>query len=82
MGREEFSVWQFFADPEQQPECVRRHVSAPEAVKAACHYTTSVGARSGFVERVIITDGGDCTVFEWQKGIGIIWPEKLGEQHA
>lgn len=77
MGREEFSVWQYFSDPEQAPECVRRYVSAEEAVKAACHYTTSVGARSGFVERVIITDGGDCTVFDWRKGIGVIWPEKL-----
>jgi len=77
MGREEFSVWQFFADPEQEAECVRRYVSAAEAVKAACHYTTSVGARTGFVDRVIITDGGDCTVFEWKKGLGVVWPELL-----
>ena len=80
MGREEFSVWQFFSDPEQAPECVRQWVSAAEAVKAACHYTTSVGARFGLVERVIITDGGDCTVFEWRKGVGIVWPELLEPQ--
>jgi hypothetical protein len=77
MGEAEFSVWQFFADPEQEPECVRRFVGAKEAVKAACHYTTSVGARLGFVDRVIITDGLDCTVFDWRKGVGVVWPEKL-----
>jgi hypothetical protein len=75
MGTEEFSVCQFFDNGEQ--EWVRLFVSAEEAVKAACHYCTSVAAQLGFVERVIITDGGDCTVFEWQKGIGITWPEKL-----
>jgi hypothetical protein len=71
MGRDEFSVRQFFDNGEH--EYVRRFVSADEAVEAACHYITSVGARFGFVERVIITDGGDCTVFEWKKGIGITW---------
>ena len=81
MGRDEFSVCQFFADPNQPPEWVRCHVSAEEAVKAACHYTTSVGARFGFVERVIITDGGDCTVFDWRKGVGVVWPKTM-QKHS
>jgi hypothetical protein len=78
MGMQEYSVCQFFAGHTgQEPEWVRWNVSADEAVKAACHYTTSVAARFGFVDRVIITDGLDCLVFDWRKGVGIIWPEKL-----
>jgi hypothetical protein len=75
MNQPEFSVCQFFIDGSH--EYVRERVGAEEAVKAACHYTTSVGARFGFVERVIITDGGDNTVFDWRKGVGVVWPEVI-----
>jgi hypothetical protein len=69
----EFSVYQFFTDG--QYERVRQNVSDEEAVLAARHYTTSVAARvMGIVERVIITDGGDFTVFEWKKGEGVTFP--------
>lgn len=27
--------------------------------------------------RIIITDGGDCTVREWKRGEGITWPERM-----
>jgi hypothetical protein len=75
----EFSVAQFFS--EDNYEYVRRFVSAEEAVKAARHYITSVAARTGMVKRVIITDGGDCTNFEWIYGKGIVYPtqEELNE---
>lgn len=73
-GRSEFSVYQFFVDGSQ--ERVREWVSAEEAVKAAHHYTSSIGAKLGFVERVVITDGGDCTVFEWVTGKGVIFPPR------
>lgn len=69
----EFSVYQWFADG--QYECVRKHVEPEEAVKAAHHYTTNVAARTGMVNRVMITDGGDCCVFEWRNG-RVIWPTK------
>ena len=74
--RGEFSVCQFFKDDTY--EYVRRFVSAEEAVKAAKHYTQSVGARLGTTKRVIITDGGDSTNFEWKYGEGITFggPEK------
>lgn len=65
----EFSVCQFFTDDSY--EYVRRYVSAEEAVTAAKHYTSSVGAKLGTTKRVIITDGGDCVNFEWQHGKGI-----------
>ena len=67
----EFSVCQFFDDGTS--EYVRRFVSAEEAVMAAKHYTQSVAARLGMVNRVIITDGGDCTNFEWKYGEGITY---------
>lgn len=70
----EFSVWQFFAD--DTSERVRHSVDAEEAVSAAHHYTTSVGARLGFTKRVIIVDGGDFTTFEWKAGQGVVFPPR------
>lgn len=69
MTEGEFSVHQFFEDGTS--ECVREFVSAEEAVKAAHHYCHSVGARLGTTRRVIITDGDDCTNFEWKFGEGV-----------
>jgi hypothetical protein len=68
----EFSVYQFFENDTQ--ERVREFVSVEEAAKAFGHYTNSVGARMGITVRVIITDGGDCTVAEWKFGEGIVFP--------
>lgn len=65
----EYSVFQFFED--ETYEKVRELVSAEDAVEAAKHYTTCVGARLGTTRRVIITDGGDCTCFEWKFGEGV-----------
>lgn len=70
--RGEFSVCQFFMD--ETHEYVRRFVGAEEAVKAAIHYSTSVGAKMGTTVKVIITDGGDLTNWEWRKGEGIVFP--------
>ena len=74
MSESEFSVCQFFEDDSN--EYVRRFVSAEEAVTAARHYTTSVGAKLGTTKRVIITDGGDCCVFEWIFGKGVVFPPR------
>lgn len=71
---EYFSVYQFF--PDGSYERVRDHVEAEEAVQAATHYTTSVGARLGTTTRVIITDGWDCTNFEWKFGEGVVFPSQ------
>ena len=65
----EFSVIQIFADGSS--ERVRHDVSAEDAVKVAHQYCTNVAADCGITRRVIITDGGDCTNFEWQFGKGI-----------
>jgi hypothetical protein len=70
----EFSVCQFFEDGSY--EYVRRNVGAEEAVNAAKHYTSSVGAQLGTTRRVIITDGGDSTNFEWKYGEGVTYPPR------
>jgi hypothetical protein len=75
----EFSVCQFLRGG--VCEYVRRGVGPEEAVKAAHHYTHNVAVKLGFTERVIITDGDDCCVFEWRKGEGITFPpEAVGRQ--
>lgn len=74
MGEEHFSVCQFFDDG--SCEYVRRYVGAEEAVLAARHYTDNVAARLGLIPRVIITDGDDYIVFEWQRGRGVTFPPK------
>jgi hypothetical protein len=71
----EFSVVQFFVNDSY--EYVRRNVTAEEAVKAAHHYVNNVATRAGIVVRVIITDGDDCTCFDWINGKGIVFPESL-----
>jgi hypothetical protein len=77
MNEGEFSVYQFFSDGTY--EQVRSFVSADEAVKAAQHYSNNVASRMGLTKRVIITDGGDCCVFEWKQGEGVVFPPKLEE---
>lgn len=76
MSTGEFSVCQFFEDDSY--EYVRRWCGAQEAVEAAKHYTTSIGAQMGTTRRVIITDGGDHTNFEWRFGEGIVYPPHDG----
>jgi hypothetical protein len=67
----EFSVYQFFKDGTY--ERVRRYVSAEEAMQAAAHYTNNVAVHMGVTSRVIITDGGDFTCFEWLADKGVTW---------
>ena len=72
MSNNEFSVCQFFEDG--QHRYTRRYVGVEEAMKAAIHYSTSVGAQIGMTVRVIITDGGDCIAWEWIRGQGVVFP--------
>lgn len=78
MSNGEFSVVQFFKDGSY--ERVREFVSAREATDAAKHYCTSVAARMGVTQRVIITDGGDDTCFEWRYGEGVVFPPEETKQ--
>lgn len=70
----EFSVYQFF--PDESYEEVLRFVDGRTAVEQAKRLTDSVGGRIGTTVRVIITDGGDFTVFEWKYGEGVTFPPR------
>jgi hypothetical protein len=72
MSKGEFNVFQFFQTGGY--EQVRELVDVDEAKEAVLHYCQSVAAQVGLVDRVIITDSGDLTVFEWQFGKGITFP--------
>ena len=74
MSDNEFSVCQFF--PNDTYEYVKRYIGAKEAVETAKRLIDSVGGRIGTTRRVIITDGGDCTVFEWRFGEGVVFPPR------
>jgi hypothetical protein len=70
--RGEFSVWVFF--PDDRHEARIRFVGARVAFEAAEALTRNVGGKLGTISRIIITDGGDHTVFEWKFGEGITFP--------
>lgn len=70
----EFSVYQFF--PEGDYEKVVEFVDSETAVKVACRLSESVGGKLGTTRRIIITDGGDCIVFEWEFGKGVTFPPR------
>lgn len=72
MAEEKFDVYQFFTDDSR--EHVLSRVSAQEAVKKAYYLATSVGAKIGTTKRVIITDNGDMTAWEWIYGKGFVFP--------
>ena len=69
---EEFSVAQFLVDGTY--EYIACRVGAEEAVHAAKLATESLGAQTGLVTRLIITESGDNTVFEWKHGEGVTHP--------
>ena len=68
----EFSVYWF--DPDGKYYAEARFID----VKAACQLAKSLmerpAAQFGIIRRVIITDGGDHTCFEWKHGVGITYP--------
>jgi hypothetical protein len=68
----QFSVYQWFENGSY--EAVVRFVGPEEAVKVAVGIVHSVGGQIGTTQKVIITDGGDFTVWEWQYGLGLVFP--------
>ena len=72
MNKGEFSVYAF--RPDGQYMELLRFVPPEEAIEEAIKQIVSIGAVLGTVHRVIITDGGDCTNFEWIRGQGVIFP--------
>jgi hypothetical protein len=68
----EFSV--YWWDPEGNYHRERQWVGLEDAIWFAKSFTTRPAARAGFVTKVIVTDGGDCCIWEWQYGKGLTWP--------
>jgi hypothetical protein len=70
--RPEFSVCEFFSN---DTHCYvePRWLPPKEAVELA---KRMVDRNDPFVDKIIITDGGDNTVFQWERGKGITWPKK------
>lgn len=71
---ERFCVWQFFEDGSR--EKVRDWVSLEDSVSSFRHYTTSVAAKLGITQRVIIVDSGNCICAEWIYKKGVVFPVK------
>ncbi len=68
----EFSVW--WDDPEGSHHNELRFVTPERAVEMALSLAHRPAAHIGIIQRVIITDGGDFTVFEWKHKQGIVFP--------
>jgi len=78
MSATEFSVWWW--DELGLSYRDASFVDADTAVHAAKAITDLPTARAGMVQRVIITDGGDFTVFEWRHGAGVTWPPQSSRE--
>jgi hypothetical protein len=70
-------VYKFF--PNGRYVSVRRWVKVEDAAKIASDTIKSQEAGDGRIVKVIITDGGDCTVLEWNFGLGVVWPPIVRE---
>jgi len=75
--RDEFSVFVFRPDGSYTREL--SFVSAERAVVWAKWLTEERAARHGEVAKIIITDGGDFTVFEWRFADGVVFPPRTSE---
>jgi hypothetical protein len=73
MNEGEFSVWIFFIDGTHFSEW--RGLDAGSALAQAAELSKRPAIAAGiFVERIIVTDSGDCTVFEWRPAQSVTWP--------
>lgn len=68
----EFSVARFYNNGGY--DYVRRWIDVKEALEHALSLIASNTARSGMLTRIIITDGGDCTTWEWRHNEGVVFP--------
>lgn len=71
-AEERFDVWWF--DPDGWHERIGSDLDANDAVALAKEWTLRPAALIGIVARIIITDSGDSTVFEWRHGEGVVFP--------
>lgn len=72
MTEKNFSVFWWDREGGQHRELYLAPIG--QVTRAVKRLTTGPAAMIGFVDRVIITDGGDMTCFEWWYGKGITFP--------
>jgi hypothetical protein len=76
-GGNEFNL--YWWDPQGNQHEELRFVDAKRAVERAASLSRGPAAQIGMVKRIIITDGGDYTTFEWKKDHGVTYPpERAG----
>lgn len=73
MPEGEFSVYYWLSNGRYA--AAKKFIDAKSAVDIAASITHSADAITGIINRVIITDGGDCTCFEWIHGQGVVFPK-------
>jgi hypothetical protein len=71
-----FDVWLFYRSGWH--ERLEEDLSAEQAVAAAKRFSESVGAKTGLLEEIRITDSGDNCVFQWIHGKGVTFPPRDG----
>lgn len=69
MSSGEFSVYVWMHDGTYF--CELQHVDAETAVNKAKSMSEGVVAKVKMLTKIMITDGGDCSVFEWENGKGV-----------
>lgn len=74
MSEREFSL--YWWDPDGSIHEELRFVGAEEAVKRSFTLANGPAAKMGIVKRIMITDGGDFCVFDWNSDAGVIWPDR------
>ena len=75
--RDEFSVYVFRPDGVYSREL--SFVSAERAVAWARWLAEAADRGVGAVAKILITDGGDHTVFDWRFGEGVVFPPRSTE---
>jgi hypothetical protein len=74
LTEELFKVWWW--DPQGYYHLERAGLTGMAAVQLAYDLAQRPATALGIFRRIIITDAGDCTVFEWKHGEGVTFPTK------
>jgi hypothetical protein len=72
LPRNEFSVYVFLPFDWHMP--LVRFTSIEDALRVARRASEATIGPASRAERIIITDGGDFTVFEWKRNAGVVFP--------
>lgn len=69
---EKFYVYFIYPDGSNTRE--RSDLNAEDAVKFAMQATKRPAVLIGMLKEIMITDTGDCCVWHWKNGEGVVWP--------